>query len=165
MHGFPPLSESRASPFTGARPSESPWWDTPRPPICPIGVARGFHLNIGMAPHLRHTAGSDEQSFFPFVLVLNSIRAGLDESRSDLIIRFIEFWCQKNCNGDWRVEETNSTITVFFSLSRDIILFKFSDEYDYFNERPAQVQFTMPLETLPICFQSFAINMQCVGKR
>jgi len=79
---------------------------------------------------MRHTAGSEVE--LRYNLSLNLIRAGLDEPRSDLLSRFIEFWCQKNCNGNWRIEETNLSLTVWFDLARDVVLFKISDEYDYF---------------------------------
>jgi hypothetical protein len=85
-----------------------------------------------MASMMRHQAGSDR--FLQYRLNLNLIKAGLGELRSDLLSRFIEFWCQKNCNGDWRIEETSRSITVWFDLSRDFVLFKISDEYDYFTE-------------------------------
>ncbi len=78
-----------------------------------------------------HTAGA----FVPlqYTLSLNFIRAGMTPERSDLVSRFIEFWCQKNCSGDWRVEETENRLTVSFDLDRDIILFKISEEYDWFS--------------------------------
>jgi hypothetical protein len=80
---------------------------------------------------MRHRAGSEAS--LRYNLSLNLIRAGLDEPRSDLLSRFIEFWCQKNCNGDWRIEETTLSLTVWFDLARDVVLFKISDEYDYFD--------------------------------
>jgi len=79
---------------------------------------------------MRHMAGSD--ATLRYNLSLNLIRAGLDEPRSDLLSRFVEFWCQKNCAGEWRVEETNRSLTVWFDIPRDVVLFKISDEYDYF---------------------------------
>ena len=83
-----------------------------------------------MVIQTRHEAGVHTAQ--QYRLSLNLIRAGLDEPRSSLITRFIEFWCQKNCLGDWRIEETTCTLTVWFDLARDIVLFKISDEYDYF---------------------------------
>ncbi len=82
---------------------------------------------------VRHTAGGE--SSLQYRLTLNLIKAGLDELRSDLLSRFIEFWCQKNCLGDWRVEETTRSLTVWFDLPRDVVLFKISDEYDWFSEQ------------------------------
>jgi hypothetical protein len=96
-----------------------------------------------MVPFMRHSAGNETS--LQFVMTLNLIKAGLDEMRSDLLSRFIEFWCQKNCQGKWRVEETSSHLTVCFDLPRDIVLFKISDEYDYFNEGHSQVVFTSPV--------------------
>lgn len=81
---------------------------------------------------MRHKAGSER--FLQYRLSLNLIKAELGELRSDLLSRFIEFWCQKNCNGEWRIEETSRNLVVWFDLSRDFILFKISDEYDYFSE-------------------------------
>lgn len=61
---------------------------------------------------------------------LNTIRAGLTELRSDFICRFIEFWCQKNCIGAWRVLETDRGIHVWFEVPRDVVLFMITEEYD-----------------------------------
>jgi hypothetical protein len=111
-----------------------------------------------MDPKVRHTAGSDAS--LQFVMSLNLIKAGLDETRSDFVSRFIEFWCQKNCVGAWRVEETSANISVWFDLPRDVVLFKISDEYDYLNDGKVRVTFKSyekpvlldqyPLDFLPI---------------
>jgi hypothetical protein len=81
---------------------------------------------------LLHTAGVDEP--LQYRLSLDVIRAKLTESRGDLLGRFIEFWCQKNCVSEWRVETTNHSLTVWFDLPRDVVLFKLSDEFDWFSE-------------------------------
>mgnify|MGYP000042902997 CR=1 FL=1 len=85
---------------------------------------------MAMVSMVIHTAGSDLS--LQYQLSLNLNKAGLDSQRSDLLSRFIEFWCQKNCVGEWRIEETHRDLTVWFDLPRDVILFKISDEYDYF---------------------------------
>ena len=83
-----------------------------------------------MITNMRHSAGSEHN--LTHEVSLNIIRAGYTEFQFDLISRFIEFWCQKNCVGIWRVEETNKDLTVSFDIARDFILFKLSEEYDYF---------------------------------
>ena len=79
---------------------------------------------------MRHTAGSDTDRHFK--ISLNLVKAGFNETKSDLLSRFIEFWCQKNCQYEWRVEETTKMLTVSFDSTRDVVLFRISEEYDYF---------------------------------
>jgi len=78
----------------------------------------------------RHTAGFAET--LTHSVSLSFMQTGYTETQFDLVSRFIEFWCQKNCIGDWRVEETNKYLTVSFDKSRDFILFKLSEESEYF---------------------------------
>lgn len=80
---------------------------------------------------MRHTAGSDVALRYRFSLDL--YRARIDDARSVLLTRFIEFWCQKNCNGAWRVEDNGKLVVVWFDTSRDLVLFKMTDEYDFFD--------------------------------
>jgi hypothetical protein len=70
-----------------------------------------------------------------FVTSLNLIRAGIDEVRAELLCRFIEFWCQKNCHGLWRIELADYYMTVSFEDERDAVLFKISNEYGYYEDR------------------------------
>ena len=79
---------------------------------------------------LRHTAGFSETLTYSASLAF--LQTGYTETQFDLVSRFIEFWCQQNCIGDWRVEETSKYLTVSFDKSRDFILFKLSEEYEYF---------------------------------
>ncbi len=79
---------------------------------------------------LRHTAGFSET--LTHSVSLSFMQTGYTETQFDLVSRFIEFWCQKNCVGDWRVEETNMYLTVSFDKPRDFILFKLSEESEYF---------------------------------
>ncbi len=106
-----------------------------------------------MAPVTRYSAGCE--TALQFVLSLNLVRAGIDETRSDLISRFIEFWCQRNCRGDWGLHETNVQLRVWFDLPRDVVLFKISEEYGYIagnktpvvfqdNSRPTYLNFGLP---------------------
>jgi hypothetical protein len=76
-----------------------------------------------------YQAGSNES--LNYQLSLNLIKSGFSESRSVLIVRFIEFWCQKNCSDIWSVHETSKILTVSFEQIRDAVLFKMSEEYDY----------------------------------
>ena len=48
------------------------------------------------------------------------------------ITRYVEFWCQDNCTGQWSVCETERTLTVSFEHIRDVVLFMFGDEYGAF---------------------------------
>ena len=57
----------------------------------------------------------------------------MDCSRATLLARFIEFWCQKNCVGPWRVMDDGRHVVVLFETGRDIILFKMTEEYDFFD--------------------------------
>jgi len=79
---------------------------------------------------LRHTAGFAETLTYSVSLAF--LHTGYTETQFDLVSRFIEFWCQQHCVGDWRVEETNRDLTVSFDKSHDFILFKLSEEYEYF---------------------------------
>jgi hypothetical protein len=109
---------------------------------------------------MRHTAGNGVS--LQYRLSLNLVRAGLDELRSDLLSRFIEFWCQKNCIGDWRIEETSRSLTVWFDLARDVVLFKISDEYDYFSDHTSPVVFN---HIPPFMAAEFTLNILCAGTR
>lgn len=63
---------------------------------------------------------------------MNLSRAGFTESRATLLARFVEFWCQKNCFGEWHVEQTQRSLRVSFATSTDVVLFLISEEYGYF---------------------------------
>ena len=82
----------------------------------------------------RYDAGTSDD-LQNFVTTLNLIRAGLDEVRAELLVRFIEFWCQKNCRGLWHISMANYCITASFEDSRDAVLFKISNEYGYYEDR------------------------------
>lgn len=55
------------------------------------------------------------------------------------ITRYVEFWCQDNCTGQWSVCETERTLTVSFEHIRDVVLFMFSDEYGAFAAMPESI--------------------------
>lgn len=84
-----------------------------------------------MIKKLRYEAGRETSQLY--AVSLNLHEANLDEARADLVARFVEFWCQANCSGSWRVEETNKRLNVSFALSRDFIAFKLSNEYAEFD--------------------------------
>ena len=81
-------------------------------------------------PVVLYEAGVDQE--LPYRMSLDTIRAGLSELRCDVVCRFMEFWCQKNCVGPWRVQETEKQIHIWFEMPRDVIIFKLSSEYDDF---------------------------------
>lgn len=83
-----------------------------------------------MGQALRYEAGSDRrQQHAVQMLFLN---AGMEQHRADALTRFVEFWCQRHCQGDWRVEETDRAVIVSFSESRDRVLFQISEEFLWF---------------------------------
>lgn len=86
-----------------------------------------------MTEKLRHEAGSDQHQRTG--LRMDVIRADLDPTRAVNISRFTEFWCQKHCKGEWRVETTDVAIQVTFEMDRDRVLFHLSEEYDFFAGR------------------------------
>lgn len=55
---------------------------------------------------------------------------GSDITRSDLIARWIEFWCQQNCNSDWHLREYHTHVEVGFEDMNEMILFRLSPEFD-----------------------------------
>lgn len=68
----------------------------------------------------------------PHEVRMNLYRAGFNETRATLLARFVEFWCQKNCIGDWHVDQDPRLLTVSFSSTTDVVLFMISEEYGYF---------------------------------
>lgn len=83
---------------------------------------------------LTYQAGSDLDLPHVVIVPLNPTH---DPNRHDLIARWIEFWCQTNCNNEWTVVENRSynkahtcTIEVKFENDFDAMLFKLSPEYD-----------------------------------
>lgn len=83
-----------------------------------------------MGQALRYEAGSVERQ--QFGVQMSFSRAGLEPHRADTLVRFIEFWCQRNCRGSWRVEETDREMIVSFAETRDRVLFQISEEFLYF---------------------------------
>src|SRR4051812_43647844 len=88
-------------------------------------------INMNMLAGPLYKAGSDEK--LNYQMSLNPIKCGISAARSILIVRFIEFWCQRNCIGVWGVVDTENLLAVYFDTVRDAVLFKMSTEYDYFN--------------------------------
>lgn len=68
----------------------------------------------------------------PYVVRMNLYRAGYDDVRGTLLARYVEFWCQKNCVGEWHIDQTAHLLTVSFSATVDTVLFMISEEYTYF---------------------------------
>ena len=52
-----------------------------------------------------------------------------DINRNCLIARWIEFWCDQNCIGEWRVVQYLHYIEVSFEQDTDAMIFKLSSEY------------------------------------
>ena len=78
-----------------------------------------------------YAAGKDETQ--RHVVALDA--SNMAEEKAGLVARFIEFWCQKNCRGTWRVEECRNQVVVSFAKPVDVVLFKFSPEYYEFEGR------------------------------
>lgn len=78
----------------------------------------------------RFQAGLEQPQ--PYAVRMNLYLAGFNETRGVLLARFVEFWCQKNCFGDWHVDQTQQALAVSFSLETDCVLFLISEEYTYF---------------------------------
>lgn len=80
---------------------------------------------------LRWEAGSECKHAHQIVCDVQ--KAKFTEQKSELIARFIEFWCQKTCKFDWRIEEYYREIIIYFENPRDYVLFKISVEYSIFD--------------------------------
>jgi len=77
----------------------------------------------------RYQAGSEAE--LPHRVVVKFTRLSIeDETRSDLIARWIEFWCQYHCDGQWRVEEHQTHVEISFENAQDLVHFKLSPEFD-----------------------------------
>jgi hypothetical protein len=61
---------------------------------------------------------------------LNLLSSNLDPVNAAMLAHFLETWCEHHCIGTWRVEHDYRSICVFFTLDRDMVLFKISEEYD-----------------------------------
>lgn len=79
-----------------------------------------------------YSAGSSE---LRHLIVWNFCRSNFDDERAMFLVRFIEFWCQKNCLSLWGVEKTQKTLTISFSEVQDVVLFKLAENYDFFDTR------------------------------
>ncbi len=76
-----------------------------------------------------YQAGTEDS--LPHLVRIHFNRAKDDTVRSDLIARWIEFWCQQYCEARWRVTEfTRSHVDVYFEDQTDLVLFKLSPEFD-----------------------------------
>jgi hypothetical protein len=64
---------------------------------------------------------------------LDVYNSGIDTDRANMMARFIDIWCQKNCIGSYFVEDSGSNIAISFNEARDVVLFKISEEYSYFD--------------------------------
>jgi hypothetical protein len=83
-------------------------------------------------PNLRYEAGSLAQLRYAVGLPYYVI--GMAPHRADMLTRYVEFWCQKNCRGDWRVAETDIDLVVSFADARDRVMFQISEEFLHFEE-------------------------------
>lgn len=57
--------------------------------------------------------------------------SGENVTRSDLIVRWIEFWCQMNCEAEWRVTEYDTHVDIHFADEVDVVHFKLSPEFNF----------------------------------
>jgi hypothetical protein len=71
-----------------------------------------------------------------YVYTFDLLRAGFAPCRAEVVSRFVEFWCQSNCQGRWRVEQTERGLTVSFAMSHDAVLFCVGEEYDMLTAYP-----------------------------
>lgn len=82
-----------------------------------------------MSPVVGYKAGSEDE--LPHVVKIMFRDTGVrDITRSDLIARWIEFWCQVHCERRWRVTEYQSHVDVHFEDETDLVYFKLSPEFD-----------------------------------
>lgn len=82
---------------------------------------------------LLYSAGAAVTLTYPVSMDL--YRAKIDEGRGTMLARYVEFWCQKNCFDDWRVEVSNRVLVVSFTSTVDTVLFQLSEEFSYFVPR------------------------------
>jgi hypothetical protein len=90
-----------------------------------------------------YQAGEDKTQKFTATIKVRELHLS-----AATLTRFIEFWCQDNCNGKWRVEETEKGITISFKSTIDAIYFKFSEYMPYCggsiiekNKKPEKLEF------------------------
>lgn len=65
-------------------------------------------------------------------MVVGLGRSGLSRQKAEMVVRFIEFWCQSHCISPWHVRETNNEIAISFEDVRDAVFFRLSEFNDYF---------------------------------
>ena len=69
----------------------------------------------------------------PYIFLFRLETAGLFGINASGMARYIEFWCQENCIGKWKIIETEEFIKVLFDNDQDFIMFHLSDEYSRFS--------------------------------
>lgn len=85
-------------------------------------------MKIGENNRAFYQAGSDSA-------LANRLRIPLkdrdvDITHSDLVVRWIEFWCQGNCNGAWYVRGFHDHVDVGFEDAEDLVMFKLGPEFE-----------------------------------
>lgn len=77
-------------------------------------------------PRAEYMAGSST----PMPHIIRVSLRGFDQTRSDLITRWIEFWCQSNCESGWHLKEYETHVEVGFEDLSELVHFKLSPESD-----------------------------------
>lgn len=75
---------------------------------------------------VEYTSGSDVDMPHIVRVPLNS----KDTTHNNLVVKWIEFWCQINCESDWHLREYNNHVEIGFQSIDELVLFKLSPEFD-----------------------------------
>ena len=73
-------------------------------------------------------AGTDAD--LPYIIRLPLRNRETDVTHTDLVIRWIEFWCQEHCDGLWAVREHQTYVEIGFEDIQDVVFFKLSSEFN-----------------------------------
>lgn len=73
---------------------------------------------------IEYRAGSET----PMPHIIRVSLKGSDQTRSDLITRWIEFWCQSNCESGWHLREYDTHVEIGFEDLTELVHFKLSPE-------------------------------------
>lgn len=71
---------------------------------------------------------SGDVTNLPFVVTM-ALDISIDPDRHYLIARWVEFWCDTNCDHAWNIFEYDTTIQVGFHSEYEAAMFKLSPEY------------------------------------
>lgn len=77
--------------------------------------------------HVRHQAGSKDH--LTHLMRLDYDEAGFTTTNADAVCIFIELWCETNCIGSWRLEQSDTFMLVSFETVHDRVHFQISREF------------------------------------